>query len=136
MITRRHVETYFDATPSEQSEIWRAVGELKRTLDAELAPAGYNVGFNAHAAAGQTVMHLHVHVIPRYEGDVEDPRGGVRHVIPGKGSYLASDASTALPPSIELLAGGNSPLGPRLLADLDRALCADLAVAFVLPSAT
>ena len=50
--------------------------------------SGYNVGFNAGAAAGQTVMHLHVHVIPRYRGDCPDPTGGIRHVIPGKGNYL------------------------------------------------
>ena len=57
VITRRHAVTYFDATPAMQADIWRAVGELKRALDAELAPAGYNVGFNAHEGAGQAVMH-------------------------------------------------------------------------------
>ncbi len=60
------------------------VDEVKRRLDRELRPDGYNVGFNAGEAAGQTVMHLHVHVIPRYRGDIDDPRGGVRHVIPGQ----------------------------------------------------
>jgi diadenosine tetraphosphate (Ap4A) HIT family hydrolase len=61
---------------------------VKEQLDAEFHPDGYNVGFNAGEAAGQTVAHLHIHVIPRYKGDVEDPRGGIRHVIPGKGNYL------------------------------------------------
>ena len=61
---------------------------VKEQLDAEFHPDGYNVGFNAGEAAGQTVAHLHLHVIPRYKGDVEDPRGGIRHVIPGKGNYL------------------------------------------------
>jgi diadenosine tetraphosphate (Ap4A) HIT family hydrolase len=66
------------------------VERVKRDLDgATPRPDGYNVGFNAGEAAGQTVMHLHVHVIPRYRGDVTDPRGGVRHVIAGKGNYLA-----------------------------------------------
>src|SRR5438132_6262402 len=88
IITRRHVETYFTTTPEEQAELWRAVEEIKRGLDQELHPDGYNVGFNAGEAAGQTVMHLHVHVIPRFRGDVDDPRGGVRHVIPARGNYM------------------------------------------------
>lgn len=87
VLPRRHVETWFDASPSEQQEIWRAVAELKSALDRELQPDGYNIGVNAGAAAGQTVMHLHVHLIPRYTGDVADPRGGVRGVIPGKQKY-------------------------------------------------
>jgi diadenosine tetraphosphate (Ap4A) HIT family hydrolase len=63
---------------------------VRRQLDASAnPPQGYNIGINVGAAAGQTVAHLHVHVIPRYEGDVPDPRGGVRHVVPGKGNYLA-----------------------------------------------
>lgn len=80
--------TWFEATPEEQTAIFQLVEEVKRKLDAELKPDGYNIGINAGEAAGQTVMHLHVHVIPRYRGDVDDPRGGVRHVIPGKGNYL------------------------------------------------
>ena len=58
-------------------------------------PDGYNVGSNAGEAAGQTVPHLHIHVIPRYNGDVEDPRGGIRHVIPGKGNYIAGSEPPA-----------------------------------------
>ncbi len=87
VIPRREMPTWFDATREEQLAILDLVGEVKRQLDAELHPHGYNVGFNAGEAAGQTVMHLHVHVIPRYEGDMDDPRGGVRHVIPWKGNY-------------------------------------------------
>jgi diadenosine tetraphosphate (Ap4A) HIT family hydrolase/5-methylcytosine-specific restriction endonuclease McrA len=93
VIPRREVRTWFDATPAEQAAIFALVDEVKRLLDARLPkPDGYNVGFNAGEAAGQTVMHLHVHVIPRYRGDMDDPRGGVRHVIPSKGNYLASTA--------------------------------------------
>jgi diadenosine tetraphosphate (Ap4A) HIT family hydrolase len=88
VITRRVVPTWFDATLEEQQAIFRLVDDVKRALDHELRPDGYNVGFNAGTAAGQTVMHLHVHVIPRFEGDMDDPRGGVRHVIPSKGNYL------------------------------------------------
>ena len=73
--------------------------EVRRQLDAGPAPPqGYNIGVNIGEAAGQTVPHLHVHVIPRYRGDVPDPRGGVRHVIPGKGNYLAD---RVMPPGPE-----------------------------------
>nr|WP_153822551.1 DEAD/DEAH box helicase family protein [Polyangium spumosum] len=88
VIPRRLIATWFDATPEEQAAIFQLVDEVKRKIDAELSPDGYNIGINAGEAAGQTVMHMHVHVIPRYRGDVDDPRGGVRHVIPGKGNYL------------------------------------------------
>jgi diadenosine tetraphosphate (Ap4A) HIT family hydrolase len=87
VVTRRHVETFFDATAAERAEIWAAVAATKEQLDRELSPDGYNVGFNTGRAAGQTVMHLHVHVIPRRSGDVADPRGGVRGVIPEKRIY-------------------------------------------------
>lgn len=86
--TRRVVPTWFDATREEQLAILELVDEVKARLDRERKPDGFNVGFNVGAAAGQTVMHLHVHVIPRYLGDMEDPRGGVRHVIPERGNYL------------------------------------------------
>ncbi|WP_437316326.1 DEAD/DEAH box helicase family protein [Sorangium sp. So ce385] len=89
VIPRRLVPTWFDATAEERAAIFELVDTVKRHLDAELHPDGYNVGINAGEAAGQTVMHLHVHVIPRFCGDVDDPRGGVRHVIPGRGNYLA-----------------------------------------------
>jgi diadenosine tetraphosphate (Ap4A) HIT family hydrolase len=87
IITRRHVPTYFDADEDERLELWEAVAAVKAALDLELHPDGYNVGFNVGEAAGQTVMHLHVHVIPRFRGDVDNPRGGVRHVISSRGNY-------------------------------------------------
>ena len=88
--TRRIVETWFDATDEEQVALMALVKEAKRLLDLRLDPKpdGYNVGFNSGGAAGQTVPHVHIHVIPRYHGDMPDPRGGVRHVIPDKGNYL------------------------------------------------
>ncbi|WP_437626878.1 HIT family protein [Sorangium sp. So ce1151] len=93
VIPRRLVSTWFDATAEERAAIFEFVDAVKRQLDQELRPDGYNIGINAGEAAGQTVMHLHVHVIPRFRGDVDDPRGGVRHVIPGKGNYLAGRPS-------------------------------------------
>ena len=88
IIPRRLVATWFDATTDEQHALLALANVVKAGLDAELSPDGYNIGINVGAAAGQTVMHLHMHVIPRYHGDMPDPRGGVRHVIPGKGNYL------------------------------------------------
>jgi diadenosine tetraphosphate (Ap4A) HIT family hydrolase len=82
VVARRLVTSWFDAESQEQAAVLELVNAVKKHLDATLAPKpdGYNVGFNAGEAAGQTVMHLHMHVIPRYAGDVEDPRGGVRYV--------------------------------------------------------
>jgi diadenosine tetraphosphate (Ap4A) HIT family hydrolase len=71
---------------------------VKALLDRQYSPDGFNVGFNNGLAAGQTVPHFHIHVIPRYTGDVPDPRGGVRHVIPAKGNYLAAEASVSEAP--------------------------------------
>ena len=99
VITKRVIADWFDATTDEQAAIMALVAEIKAQLDGkDPRPDGYNVGFNAGKAAGQTIMHLHVHVIPRYDGDVVDPRGGVRHVIPARGNYLAelhNDATDA-----------------------------------------
>ncbi len=83
----RHIPGLFDATDEEQAALLALVREAKTLLDGRFHPDGYNVGVNVGAAAGQTVMHLHVHVIPRYAGDVEDPRGGVRGAIPEKRRY-------------------------------------------------
>ena len=88
VVPRRFIGTWWEATEQERADMLALVDEVKRQLDAELKPDGYNIGFNDGAAAGQTVGHLHIHVIPRYRADVPDPRGGIRHVIPDKGNYL------------------------------------------------
>ncbi|MBF0240352.1 MAG: HIT family protein [SAR324 cluster bacterium] len=83
----RHIKTYFDADDSEKATLWELVEEAKGMLDKQFHPDGYNIGINVGEAAGQTVMHLHIHLIPRYVGDVANPRGGVRGVIPSMQDY-------------------------------------------------
>ncbi len=87
IIPIRHVADYFDMTPEEKTAVMELVEQGKALLDQELKPDGYNVGINSGLAAGQTVMHAHVHLIPRYRADTDDPRGGVRGVIPEKQKY-------------------------------------------------
>jgi diadenosine tetraphosphate (Ap4A) HIT family hydrolase len=85
---RRHVASFFDLTEAETAAAFRLIHEIKWRCDREFQPAAYNVAVNVGGIAGQTIMHVHVHLIPRYDGDVADPTGGVRNVIPGKGNYL------------------------------------------------
>ncbi len=87
VVPSRHFENYFEAKETEQQELWHTVSQVKDHLQRLYAPDGFNLGINAGRAAGQTVMHLHIHVIPRYRGDLEDPRGGVRGVIPSRQKY-------------------------------------------------
>jgi diadenosine tetraphosphate (Ap4A) HIT family hydrolase len=87
VLTLRHVATWFEATDEERAALLALIDEGKRLLDERHAPDGYNIGINVGEAAGQTVVHLHVHLIPRYRGDVADPRGGVRGVIPQRQHY-------------------------------------------------
>jgi diadenosine tetraphosphate (Ap4A) HIT family hydrolase len=87
IVPRRHVASFFETSEQEQAAILDLLRRARAELDESLHPTGYNVGINDGTAAGQTVMHVHVHLIPRYAGDREDPRGGVRWVIPGKADY-------------------------------------------------
>ena len=88
IITRRHVAGYFEATAAEKAAIWQLVDEVKPIIGREFSPDAYNVGVNIGTAAGQSIPHLHIHVIPRYAGDVEKPQGGVRGVIPHRQKYV------------------------------------------------
>ena len=87
IIPRRHVGSFFEIDASERDALMELLEEAKRRLDKEFKPDGYNIGINDGAAAGQTVPHLHIHLIPRYAGDRGDPRGGVRWIIPEKADY-------------------------------------------------
>lgn len=87
IIPYEHIENWFTASEEVQMEIMQVLNLMKEKLDAECHPDGYNMGANCGKAAGQTVMHLHLHLIPRYSGDMEDPKGGVRGVIPSKQKY-------------------------------------------------
>ena len=89
VIPRRLVPDWDATTADEQQALLALVAEVKRRLREELRPDGFNIGINEGAAAGQTVFHLHVHVIPRFTGDVPDPRGGIRHAVMGKGNWQA-----------------------------------------------
>jgi diadenosine tetraphosphate (Ap4A) HIT family hydrolase len=87
IIPRRVISDVFDLTDEEIQACWKLLVSERARLDAEFKPGGYNIGINAGSIAGQTVGHVHIHLIPRYEGDHPQPRGGVRSVIPGKADY-------------------------------------------------
>ena len=87
VISKRHVASYFDLSNDEKYELVEIIDTLQRYLSDTYSPDGFNVGFNDGKCAGQTVQHFHLHIIPRYEGDMENPQGGVRGVIPNKQKY-------------------------------------------------
>ena len=87
IIPRRHVASFFETTEEERLAMMKLLDEVKTMLDREHRPDGYNIGINNGAVSGQTVMHLHMHLIPRYAGDRPDPRGGVRWILPEKAAY-------------------------------------------------
>ncbi|EJO5346961.1 HIT family protein [Clostridium botulinum] len=80
IIPKRHFKSFFEATEEEVKGIYSLIHEVKEMLDIQYEPTGYNLGVNVGYDAGQTIMHLHIHFIPRYTGDVENPRGGIRNL--------------------------------------------------------
>ena len=153
VVPRRHVSDWFDATRDEQIALLEGIALARAEIERLHAPDGFNLGVNVGPSAGQTIPHLHVHVIPRYTSDVPDPRGGVRHVIPGLGNYLItsqpSESNTSGARGVAEKAQSayvetsdntrrvfgtstQNPLLPALIDDLAYADQIDLAVAFVL----
>ncbi len=92
IIPKRHTQNFFELTESEKTSIWLMAEEVKKILEKEFDIKDFNIGFNIGETAGQTIMHTHLHIIPRYKGDVENPTGGIRNVIPGKGDYKTDSA--------------------------------------------
>lgn len=139
IIPRRHIESWFDTSDEERREIFSVVDIVSGDIEKTLHPDGFNIGINIDEAAGQTVMHLHVHVIPRYTGDVSNPQGGVRYVIPDRANYLVQESPSAeylvqsQYPS-KLVRGGKDPLLPNLIKNIDQATGVDIAVAFTMRS--
>lgn len=82
IISKRHFQNFFDAASDEISAIYELLHECKTMIDEKYQPTGYNIGVNIGYDGGQTVMHLHVHLIPRYKGDIENPKGGIRVIKP------------------------------------------------------
>ena len=87
VVLKRHVESFFQTKEEERLALLGAMEQGKSLLDREFKPDGYNIGINDGKAAGQTVNHLHIHLIPRYKGDSPDPRGGIRWIFPNKAPY-------------------------------------------------
>jgi ATP adenylyltransferase len=87
IVPKRHVADYFELSIHEQRALWLVVNRCKALIQKRFNPDGFNVGINIGETAGQSIFHVHIHLIPRYKGDVENPRGGVRGVVPGKKDY-------------------------------------------------
>ncbi|MCH2023948.1 MAG: HIT family protein [Saprospiraceae bacterium] len=87
IISKRDTTDYFSLNNDEKKQLINAIDIAKKKIEIEYNPDGYNIGMNCGETAGQTVMHFHCHVIPRYIGDMVNPRGGIRHCIKGKGYY-------------------------------------------------
>jgi diadenosine tetraphosphate (Ap4A) HIT family hydrolase len=91
VLPSRHQPDFFSLSAEEQADVWWLVAQVRLELERQLAPDGFTVGLNDGVAAGQTIDHAHVHVIPRTVGDVADPRGGLRWVLPAKAAYWSDD---------------------------------------------
>ena len=92
IIPKRHVGSFFEASAEEKNALLDLLDKVQADAKAEFFPDGFNIGINDGVAAGQTVLHLHIHLIPRFKGDLPDPRGGVRWVIPDKADYWSPRA--------------------------------------------
>jgi diadenosine tetraphosphate (Ap4A) HIT family hydrolase len=87
VVPKNHVASIYGLTGADRLALWQLADYARLQLQEELHPDGFNIGVNDGTAAGQTVMHAHIHVIPRFEGDVADPKGGIRWVVSDKARY-------------------------------------------------
>jgi diadenosine tetraphosphate (Ap4A) HIT family hydrolase len=87
IVPKRHIASIFEATNDEVAALWDELKLARTQLLKEFSPDGFNIGINDGLAAGQTILHLHIHIIPRYNGDMPDPRGGIRWIFPDKAVY-------------------------------------------------
>lgn len=87
IIPKRHVSSFFDLSQEERQDLLNLADSVKQIVEERYHPDGYNIGVNVGEADGQSIFHVHMHLIPRYQGDVPNPRGGVRGVIPDKQNY-------------------------------------------------
>ena len=87
ILPKRHLSSLFEATEEKRAALWELLARTREHLLTQYQPDGFNIGINDGNSAGQTVMHLHIHVIPRYTGDMADPRGGIRWIMPDKAPY-------------------------------------------------
>lgn len=87
IIPKKHIASYFELSLHQKTALWIMVDRVKNLINEKFHPDGFNVGINVGTPAGQTIPHAHIHLIPRYIGDMENPQGGVRGIIPGKGIY-------------------------------------------------
>jgi superfamily II DNA or RNA helicase/diadenosine tetraphosphate (Ap4A) HIT family hydrolase len=153
IIPKRHVASWFEASSVEQLELLEVLSFTRQAIEKSHAPEGYNIGINIGAAAGQTVPHLHISLVPRYSGDVLNPRGSVRHVIPHLAGFPAEElapsgeASTKVfetgshavdfqdaPHQRFIVSGADDPLLLHMRAHIDNSIAISFAVAFVLES--
>ncbi len=87
ILPKRHIASIFEATKEEVAALWESLQQARSELLKEFSPDGFNIGINDGLASGQTILHLHIHLIPRYKGDMPDPRGGIRWIFPEKAVY-------------------------------------------------
>ncbi|MGA1523699.1 MAG: HIT domain-containing protein, partial [Planctomycetota bacterium] len=134
----RHFGRWQDASPAEKQALFEAIDRAKALIQERHPADAFNVGWNDGPAAGQTVGHFHIHVVPRVRGDVSDPRGGVRWVIPERAPYWRAPAAPhhrellEAPHAEGLVSGDTDPLLPHLASCFARAVRVDIAVAFVM----
>lgn len=105
IIPKRHVASYFDLTAHEREAMDVMLQYVKRKVEERYHPDGYNIGINVNEAAGQSVFHVHIHLIPRYKGDVKNPKGGVREVIPNKQKYEVNTVASSVTGTMKSISG-------------------------------